>query len=170
MIIRLLTFVAAMCIASVAAAQNTFSTPASVCVPSDLTIRLDQHALGPASVQHAANKVGGLILFCPVPRFNNGTTDWNLRLLYQDTTGTSNAAYVRAYIYRMAIGTTTPVILAVANSDASGNASLNTISSAQFTHTFDFEANMYWVRIDLARTLTSQTVIAYSVVLDGTAI
>ena len=170
MTIRLLVFMAAICFASAASAQNTWSTPASACIPSDATIKADRHLLGAASVQHAANIAGGIILFCPVARFNNGTTEWNLKLTYQDSTGTSNAAYVRAYIYRMAIGTTIPILLAVANSDASGVVGVNTVSSALLAHTFDFEANIYWVRLDLVRTLTSQTVVAHSVHLDGTAL
>lgn len=170
MIIRLLTFIAAMCFASVAVAQNMWNTPASACIPSDPTIKFDRHLLGIASVQHATNNVNAIILFCPMQRFNSGTTTWNLRMTYVDSTGNSNAAYARAYVYQMPIGSAAPVLLGLANSDASALTGLNTISSAPLAHEFNFEANIYWVRVDLVRSLTSQTVIVHSVFLDGTAV
>ena len=144
--------------------------PANACTPSDTTIRFDRHLLGAASVQHATNNVNAITLLCPMSRFNSGTTTWNLKMTYVDSTGKASSAYARAYVYRMAIGSAAPVILGMANSDASALTGLNTISSAPIAHTFDFEKYIYWVRVDLVRALTSQTVIVYSIFLDGTAI
>ena len=170
MIIRLLVTIAAMCLATVAEAQNNFSTPASACVPSDDTIEFNRHLVGSADVRHATGNVDPIVLFCPIARFNSGTTNWNLKLTYVDSTGTSTAAYVKAYVYQMALGSTTPVLLKIASSDSSAVTGVNTVASPTFAHTFDFEANIYWVRVVLDRTLSSQSVIAHAVYLDGTTI
>lgn len=170
MMIRLLVIIAAICFAGVAEAQNNFSTPASACTPTNVTIKFDRHLVGPAWVRHATGNVDQIILMCPMARFNSGTTNWNLKLTYVDSTGGSTTAFARAYLYRMAIGSATPVLLALASSDSSGVTGVNTVSSPTFAHTFDFEANIYWVRVDLDRSSTSENVIAHAVYLDGTAI
>lgn len=170
MIIRLLAIIAAISFAGVADAQNSFSTPASACVPSDDTIEFNRHLVGNADVRHATGNVDQIVLVCPIARFNVGTTNWNLKLTYVDSTGTSTDAFVKAYLYQMAVGSATPVLLTLANSNGSAVTGLNTISSATFAHTFDFEANIYWVRVVMDRTLTNQTAIAHAIYLDGAAV
>lgn len=169
-VLRLLAFLTVLCLASAAQAQNNFTTPGSACVPTGATTSANRHQTNVASVQHATGAVGQIILFCPMARFNSGTTSWNLKLTYQDSTGTATTASVVAQVYQMAIGTATPVLLKTINSNSSAITTLNTVTSTLLTHTFDFEANIYWMRVAISRAATNETVIFHAAVLDGTAI
>jgi hypothetical protein len=165
--IRLLGFLAAMCLATAAQAQNVWSTPGSACTPSADTVAAANYRTNVESVQHAAGDVGQIVLFCPMPRFNSGTTDWNLTMTYRDSTGTGTGAFVRARVYRAAIGTIPAFMVGVVNSNSSASTVINSLAGPTFTHTFDFEANIYWLQVELNRSSTAQTVFFYSAVLDG---
>ncbi len=169
MIIRVSALIAAMCFASAAQAQNMWSTPASACTPDATTIKFDRHSVSFASVQHASGNVDPIVLHCPIPRFVTTTTAWKLKLTYRDSTGTESAAFVRAQLQGNAIGTPGSYNIAVVNSNSLANTGVTAVSSATFTRTFNFETQVYFVRLDLDRTLDTQTVIAYTVVLDGQA-
>ncbi|MGQ0485110.1 MAG: hypothetical protein ACT4SY_07155 [Hyphomicrobiales bacterium] len=170
MIMRLLALLTALCLATAAHAQNNFSTPASACIPTDVAINAARYRTNLASVQHATGAVGNIILMCPMARFNSGTGSWNLKLTYQDSTGTGTTAFVLAEIYRMAIGTAAPIFLKQVNSNSSAITGLNTVASTLLTHTFNFETNIYWVRVAIVRSLASEIVSFHAVYLDGTSI
>lgn len=167
MFIRVSALIAAMCFASAAQAQNMWSTPASACTPDATTIKFDRHAVSFASVQHAPGNVDPIILHCPIPRFSTTTTAWKLKLTYRDSTGTDSAAFVRAQLLGNAIGTAGSFNIAVVNSNSSANTAVTSVSSTTFNRTFNFETHVFFIRLDLDRTLDTQTVTAYSVVLDG---
>ena len=167
MITRVFTIIAAVCFASAAQAQNMWSMAAGACAPDSATIAFNRHTVSFASVKHATGSVDPIIFHCPITRFTGGPTSWKLKLTYRDSTGTSNSAFVRAQLLGNAIGTSGSFNIAVINSNLSSSTAVNSVSSATFNHTFNFETNVYFVRLDLDRTLDSETVIAYSVVLDG---
>lgn len=169
-IVRLLTFLTALCLAGAAQAQNNWSAPGSGCVPAGATTAAARHATTLTSVLHATGAVGQIILVCPVARFNSGTTFWKIKLTCRDSTGTDPSAVVQAQVYWMALDTAAPVLLAAVSSNSSAVTALNTISSATFSHLFNFEANVYWVRVVLNRTATAQSAIFHAAYLDGTAI
>jgi hypothetical protein len=163
MIIRLFVLVAAMCIAGAAQAQDVvWSSPAAVCTPDAATVAGAGLKTNVASVQHAAGKTGALTLNCQIARFDSMAIIWFLRLTYMDSTGTATTAHARARIYRMPIEGSTATLMATAISNASGFTTLNSITSPSFVHTFDFDANVYWVRIDLQRG-GNQTVVIHAV-------
>ena len=168
MIARLLTVLAFLCLAGAAQAQNVWSVSGPACVPAESAT--GRYRSGVPFVRHAAGEIGLMVFNCQIDRFNSGTTTWNLRMTYRDTTGSAPAAYIRARLYRMPIGTATPSLIAQVNSNASASTAVNTIPSAQFNHTFDFEANTYWVRVELVRAATNQGIFFYSVVIDGTSV
>lgn len=170
LIFRLLGNLAALCAAGAALAQNVASTPGSACVPSDVAITGALHATGVGSVRFATGATGTITLFCPLARFNSGTTTWNLKLTYQDSNGTDPTGQVLAQIYMTVIGTSAPVLLTSANSNTSASTAVNTVASPLLTHTFDFDANVYWIRITLKRDATNVNVTVHNVVLDGTVI
>jgi hypothetical protein len=165
MIARVFVVLFAGCIATAAEAQVTWSTPGTACVPSDATIKFDRHKVGVASVQHANTNVDPIVLSCPVAPFDGGTGIWNLIITYQDSTGKNDAAFARAQLYRMQIGSATPVLMATANSNSAPATTVNTVASPNFTHPFSFNNNIYWVRVQLHRSSTSQSVILHSVIL-----
>jgi hypothetical protein len=169
MILRVFAVITAMCVASAAHAENAWSIVATGCVPDSATIKSDRYSGILTSVRHATGNIDLITLLCPIPRFNSSTTHWNLKLKYQDTTGTDPAAYVAAKLFREGIGVAAgPQTLATANSNASAITGVNVVSSPVFIHTFNFENFIYWVRIELDRTVsTGQVVTAYQVILDG---
>lgn len=58
----------------------------------------------------------------------------------------------------MANASTSAVQLGAINSNSSAVTAANTIASAAINHTFDFEANIYWVRVLIKRGATNETV------------
>jgi hypothetical protein len=163
---RLLALFFVLCFTGAAEAQTIWSIPGSACVPDEATTRFDRHNVGNALVRHAAGDVGLIVLICPVFRFSPGfLTEWFLRLTYQDSTGAGTSAFVQARLFRMTLETATPGVLATANSNSLSDPTVSTVTSPNFVHTFDFDANVYWVRVELDRATTSQTVIFHSVAL-----
>ena len=64
-------------------------------------------------------------------------------------------------------GQTTPDLLATVSSNSSPITSNNQLGSGPFGHTFDFDGGYaYWVRVELERATTNQTVIFYSIALE----
>ena len=168
MLAKVLVLVFTACLATSAEAQVFWSTPASKCVPDTATIKTNRHLVGNASVRHAAGNVDLIVLTCPVTPFTTAAQFWAVRITYRDSTGTNAQASVRAHLYRMAIGAATPVLMATADSNISDATGTNTVGTGQITHTFDFDANTYWIKVELDRTTTDQTVIVHSIRLDLT--
>jgi hypothetical protein len=165
MIARLLALLFALCLAGAAEAQVAWSIPGSGCVPDEAAIKLDRHKVDNLSVQHAQNNVDLIVLICPVLPFSSTGNPWVLGLTYQDSTGASTAARVRAQLFHIEIGTAKPVSLATASSNSSAVTTFNNLNSETFTHTFDFDEKLYWVRVELDRSAINHTVIFYYAIL-----
>ena len=73
------------------------------------------------------------------------------------------SAFVRSRLYRLPFTSTTPILMATANSNERIATGFNFMASNEFTHTFDFDLATYWMRVDMDRSSTSETVILYSV-------
>jgi hypothetical protein len=167
MIIRVFALLAALCFSGTAQAVSiSWSIPGSGCVPSDATTKFNRHLVVNGTVQHAAGNVGLIELTCPITTFTTDTTSWNLFLGYRDSTGAGATAFVRARLYAMPLTGGPPVLLATANSNSSTSTAAGYVTSPVFAHTFDFGVNSYWVRVELARAATSQTVIFRSLLLE----
>jgi hypothetical protein len=166
-LIRSLSFLAALCLVQAAQAQPAvqFSSAASACVPDHATIRDDRAQIGNPSVRHAAGIVDPVVLTCAIPPFTSAETEWGLGITYLDSTGAGTSANVRARLYRMQLDGAAPDLLITANSNASASTMLHTLE-AHFTHTFNFDTHLYWVRLELDRSAASQNVILYSVFLE----
>jgi hypothetical protein len=164
MIARLLALLFAACVASTAQAAGFWSAPGSSCVPDHNTTKNNRALFGNPSVRHAATAVDPIVLTCGIQGFESAASNWNLALTYQDSTGTAASAFVRARLFRMGVGSATPVAMPTVTSNSSSVTTLNSVSSP-FTHTFDFNNNVYWVRVELDRNATSQIVIFHSVAL-----
>jgi hypothetical protein len=166
MITRLFAVMAFVCVATQAHAQVGWNAAAIACVPAAETIG-NFESTGSIGVQHAAAKTGSLIFVCPVYRFDSTPTDWVMRMSYRDSTGTATTASVVARLYRVPKDTFAPVAIATLSSNSFADTANNAASSAaSFDHTFDFDANAYYVRVTLTRSATSQIVRFYSVGLE----
>ena len=167
-IVRVLAVLLVVLAAGPARAQNVAGFPASACAVSEAATSGGLFLVGGSSVRFAAGTIGNFTLSCPLQKFSSATTAWNLKLTYQDSTGKLPAGQAVAQIFMLPIGTATPALLVSANSNSSAAAGLNTLASPLLTHTFNFESNIYWIRIALKRDNTTDVVAAHSVVLDGT--
>jgi len=87
-------------------------------------------------------------------------------MTYRDSTGTGTSARVRARLFRMAVGKTNTNVLAEVDSDGFGDTGTVLHFSAQFSHSFDFGGGVYWVRVELDRSSTSEVAIIHSVALN----
>src|SRR5215213_3140899 len=146
MISRLAAVFLAVCFAAAAHAQPAVlaSLPGSGCVPSDATTKFTRHQVNNASVQHTPGNIDLIVLSCPIAPFDSANTDWVVRLVYQDSTGTSTSAFVRARLFRMAIIIPgSPILLATVSSNSSAVTTTNAVQSAAFNHTFDFAQYVY---------------------------
>ncbi len=165
---RLLALLFALCFTSAAEAQLFWSSPGSACAPDDAAIRFDRYRVGNnASVQHVPGNVDRIVLTCPIQPFLTMQPAWVLQLTYEDSTGANTAALVRARLFQMGIGAAKPVAVATASSNSSAVTTFNTVTSTTFTNEFDFDANLYWVQVELDRSTTDQTVIFYYATLNA---
>jgi len=92
------------------------------------------------------------------------SADWNALIVgYKDTDGISTKAQVSASLRKVSRATLGETTVATFNSNLSANVSANE-DVKQFTHTFDFQNNDYYVEINLIRQdATVATPVAYSV-------
>ena len=163
--IRLLGLIVVLFWTNAAQAQVFFSTPASACVPDHATIRDNRATVGNASVRHAGDSTDPIVLTCTITPFDPGsTTGWLLRMTYGDSNGAGPSAFVRARLYRMTLGGSTPVVVATAISNSDTETGRNTVTTG-FTHSFAFLESIYWVHIELVRAAPSQNVVLHSLLL-----
>jgi Chaperone of endosialidase len=162
MIVRFVVLAAVICFGNLAQAQTLLHTPASACTPDAATIRFNRELTANGSVRHAPTNVDRITLICPITPSDASNTNWTMLLTYRDTTGTNTAAFVRAQLFEMNRATGIATGLTSVTSNSSSETTLNTVSR-DFNQSFDFFDNAYWVRIELDRAATNQTVIAYSV-------
>ena len=92
------------------------------------------------------------------------SADWNTLIVgYTDPDGISTKTQVTASLRKLNRATLTESVIAVFNSNTSANAVANE-DVKQFTHSFDFLHNEYYVEINLTRQdATVATPVAYSV-------
>ena len=169
MIIRFLVLLVFASFANAAQAQVPWSMPGSTCVPDQATIESNRHKVSLASVQHDGSNVDRITLNCPVANFSSAIGFWVLNINYRDSTGVGTRAFVRAELYRQNLFTdpTLPVLLTTVTSDSSTSTTNNLVGSSTLTHTFDFNSNTYWVRIEMDRSSNAETVKLYSVFIEG---
>jgi hypothetical protein len=166
MITRLLAIIFVLVTATGAHAQVGWNAAAAACVPSAETIGKFESS-GAIGVQHAATKTGSLIFVCPVYRFDSTPTDWVMRMSYRDSTGTATTASVVARLYRVPKDTFAAIAVETLSSNSFTETTNNAAKTvASFDHTFDFDANAYYVRVALTRSATNQIVRFYSVGLE----
>ena len=159
--LRILSVVAALCIPTVANSETLWSATGSGCVPDHATIANNRTVVRPALVRHANNNVDKIVLNCAIRPFTPTDTDWVLQMDCEDSTGAGTQAIVRVRLYRMPFGGD-PTIVATASSNST-NVTGRKIVDAPFVHTFDFDSNVYWIRVELDRNSTNQIVILYAV-------
>jgi len=159
MVKRILAIFALLCLSTSAHSFDivAWATAGTACVPDRLTNdRFD--AFNPATARHNGAQVGTLVFTCHVERFDSPNQSWVLRINYRDSTGVGASASAVAQLYRIPVVMGfTPVLVGDVDSDSFSPLG-NTTLVNPFNHTFDFEANTYFVQVTLTRASTSEIV------------
>jgi hypothetical protein len=148
--------------------QNYWSSVASGCVPGDPAIQNDRYTVTAGSVGHNGTNIDTITLYCPVQQNTSATSPSWLWLTYRDSSGTTTTSDIHAQLIRMdrSTGSVTNISGALVDSDDQSDTGI-THRAVNFTHTFDFGAYYYYVRVDLVRSGTGVTVTFYGVALDS---
>jgi hypothetical protein len=94
---------------------------------------------------------------------DSGNPSWNALIVgYQDPDGTGTAHSVRVRLYRVSRHNGTAYQVAVFSSNSS-SATGRTEGLTEFSHTFDFLNNEYFVQMELIRQNTNQNPVIYHV-------
>lgn len=149
------------------AGNYAWSSTASACTPEPSSVSLASFDSVSGTVQFAAGQTGTIKLTCAVSGFDKNfltTTVDRLQISHVDYQG-GTACRVRAHLLRLAHKP--PLSGATIASVSSTDTGSNTYASAvqAFTHSFNFDANYYWVQLVVERNSTACSPIAYGVSL-----
>jgi hypothetical protein len=166
MITRILAIIVFFGLTSAAHAFSivAWGAAGTTCVPDRGTINKFE-AVNPATLRHLGAQVGSLLFTCNVERIDSLNQSWSLRITYRDSTGMGATASVVAQLYRIPLQGFSPILVGTASSDSSGAMGSTTLISP-FSHTFDFEANSYFVRLALTRAASTEIVRLSSVSIE----
>ena len=146
------------------AVTGDYSINGASCVPGDPAIQNNRHFITAGSVSHQSTTTGLITLYCPV--FHNWTTNPTfLSLTYRDTDGAGTVANITAQLLRLnqtngAFSTVSGVL------DSNGfTATFGRQIVISFTHNFDFTANVYYIRVNINRSATTQIATFYGLSL-----
>ena len=148
-------------------ADNYWSSTGAGCVRGDPAITNNLHYVVAGSVGFQTGAGGVITLYCPVQQNSGGTLPDLLTMTYRDQNGTTTNADVKAQLIRLAKSDgTLSTISTVIDSDSSSTTSATQMQTT-FFHTFNFDANYYYVRVDLSRPVAATTImVVYGVSLD----
>jgi hypothetical protein len=150
-----------------AAADTTYwSTIATACTPDNISIQNDRYKSATDNfVTPQTPKIDPVVLICGVSP-NTGAPAPNAFIMtYLDATGTTTTASVQAHLIRVNRTTGGRSVITSLNSNNNSDTGV-TIASTFFTHTLKFESFYYYVRIEMDRNATTQTIRAIGVALD----
>lgn len=151
-----------------AKAEVYWSSPAIACVPDAGTLRSARYATPYSmAVELAQGKVDPVILNCAVTPNHAAQLPDRMSLTYRDATGTSAAAFVKAFFVKINRTTGAATTISSVSSNASSSTSVKFWQSSQFAQALDFNTNYYFVRLLLDRSATSQTVQAFGVAVEN---
>lgn len=145
-----------------------FSMNATSCTPDSSAIQ-GNHYLGTGgTVKHSASSTTTIVLYCPVSWSDSLSSPTTLRITYQDSTATANN-FVKGQLIKMSKtggGITTMVTVSSDQDETHGfcnNSDSISTCSATFAEAISTSTNYYYIRIDIARTSTSNNEVFYGV-------
>ncbi len=151
-----------------AKAEVYWSSPAIACVPDAGTSRNARYATPYSmAVELSQGKVDPVILNCAVTPNHAAQLPDRMSLTYRDTTGTSAAAFAKAFFVKIDRNTGAVSTIASVSSNVSPSTAVHFWQSGQFAQALNFNANYYFVRLFLDRSATSQTVQAFGVAVEN---
>jgi hypothetical protein len=166
-----LAIVATSFFGSKAYAFEQWSMNATSCTADAGSIRDNLYIGTAGTVKFASNKVGNIILYCPVPTLN--WTPNSIAIQYYDDSPTAGN-HVTAQFIKMSLGNATGagLIRSIATVDSdvlaaptTGGNSKGTIRT--FSHAYDPKGNSYYIRVDISRNNPAANETIYAVVLQN---
>jgi hypothetical protein len=152
-----------------AASPLTFwSAPAAGCVVDSRHTALANVNSQDGTVRFNTGQTGTIFLTCKVSGFQvtNAGCARHLGITASGTDGNTNP---KAIAYLQAVGKSNGSGATLHSKAHDNNQSATPdYESTNITHTFDFDANYYWITIEIARSNTSQNPIVYGVDLGQT--
>lgn len=106
------------------------------------------------------------MLICGVPPNLGAQSPAKLTLTYSDSTAAGPKAFVRAQFFSATRAAGVKSLIASISSNDFTETALNQITSTAFNHGIDHTTNYYFVRIEMDRTASTQSVSAVGVALD----
>jgi hypothetical protein len=151
-----------------AAAQSQivpdWSTIASACTPDSVSIQDNRYKSSPDNfVAPQAQKIDPIALICPVTSLR-GSPDY-LSMTYLDPVGAGTS--VKARLIRVNRTNGARVVIATVDSNAFPTQAGVSTRLVNLTHLVDFDANFYFVRIEMDRTGANQNVRVIGVALES---
>jgi hypothetical protein len=153
------------------AADSTYSYVAAACVLTGQTSTSGTNFNSAGDATFAENKVGEIILTCPVPSSLLGAS--RMTIIYRDTDGQGVEAEVVANLRQKNLQTAAVSNVGVAKVSSNSQSAINTygnmaanISPVQCgDFQFNHQANAYYVQVNLKRTSVTQKPIFATVTL-----
>ena len=139
-----------------------FDSVGASCVPGDPAVTGDLYNISAGAVTHHSTATSLVSLYCPIP--SNITAPSNVELLFSSTENNVDTYVTASYIkmHKTSGGITT--IATARSQDATNNGTVQ-LRTQSFTDTYDASNYTYYVRVDLKRRNTSQSVAFYKVTL-----
>ena len=166
-----LALVATSFFSSQAYAFEQWSINATSCTADAGSIRDNLYIGTAGTVKFASNKVGNIILYCPVPTLTWTPTSIAIQY-YDDTAAAGN--HVTAQFIKMSLGNATGsgLIKSIATVDSDVLAVPTTGGNSRgnirtFTHAYDPKGNSYYIRVDISRNNPAANETIYAVVLQN---
>lgn len=148
-------------------AATYWSAISTGCIPDAASIQANRYASSSDSViKHRGTNVQRIVLICSVSPNDQGQAPNVLTMTYRDSTATGAKAYVRAQLISVSRASGARVVVTTVSSNSSSVSSVSQLTSAPFSHVLDFNTSYYFVKIEMDRSTSSQTVSTVGVALD----
>ncbi len=141
-----------------------WSSAAGGCVPYAQSVNAKRYVNSGYYIAHRGANVDAINLICPITDALIAGPIWRIEFTYMDSTGFGPGASAVAKIMSQSRTTGVAAQVVKFSSDSLAVAAI-TKGDKPFTHTFDFDANVYFVHIILDRANPNQDVRAYSVAI-----
>jgi len=163
---RILPVALFLTLAAPANADPYWSAIATSCVPDSVAIQGNRYrGLSDNAITMPGNKLDPITLICGVVPNNTPSPPNRLSMTYLDSTGLAVSGRVQAQLIRVTRNNGTRYVVATLNSNKFSDTTA-VQRNVSFAHILNFNAFYYYVRLDLDRSLASETVRSIGVSLD----
>ncbi len=144
-----------------------WSTAAHACTPSPPTIQNDRHTYLFNYASWNGTNLDTIVFYCSVQPNTGETSPNRMYLTTLDNTGSAADTYVHAELYKISRSTGGYTLLDTASSDSTSGTGVKEVFTT-LGEAMDFDANFYYVRVEMDRDGTGDDARFYGVSLEYT--